>query len=120
MENLISTIQKELDSNSLYLNHCNSEIQLLRSINGICCDGNDLTPILKLKPVESLKRILSELRTKKEEQAQRKSKEFEILTDQIAQKVEFNPDFEKANLQLLSDFNARLSGKDLEDKNDRI
>ena len=82
MENLVSTIQKEVNSNSLYLNHCNKGIQLLRSLNGFCCEGDDLSPALKLMPLNSLKSILNELLTKKEEQAQRTSKEFEILTEQ--------------------------------------
>jgi hypothetical protein len=93
MKNLISTIQKELNSNSLYLNHCNSEIQLLRSLKGLAL-------ILKLKPLNSLKRVLNELLTTKE-------KYFMVKFEKIAAEEEYqelSPDFEKANLQFITTF----------------
>ena len=104
MKNLINTIQKELDSNNLYLNHCNSEIQLLRSLNGIGCEGNDLTPILKLKPIKSLKRILTELLTKKEKH---NITNFLISENEEEQKIEMNENFEKANLQIVESYEGK-------------
>ena len=74
MKNLINTISKELNANNLYLNHCSTEIQLLR----VC---KDLTPILKLKPLNSLKRIVNELLATKQEQATKMSKEFEVQAE---------------------------------------
>ena len=74
MKNLINTISKELKANNLYLNHCSAEIQLLR----VC---KDLTPILKLKPLNSLKRIVNELLATKQEQATKMSKEFEVQAE---------------------------------------
>lgn len=101
MKNLINTINKELKGNNLYLNHCSTEIQILRSLN-------DITPILKLKPLDSLKSILNELLITKKEQVERMSQEFEILTEQEEKRAsEFNQDFEKANNQIIEKYESK-------------
>lgn len=74
MKNLINTICKELKANNLYLNHCSAEIQLLR----VC---KDLPSILNLKPLNSLKTIVNELLSTKQEQANKMSREFEIQAE---------------------------------------
>ena len=103
-KNLINTINKELNNyNSLYLNHCSAEIQILRAFN----NWNDITPILNLKPLNSLKSILNELLATKQEQADKMSNDFELLIEQEQQRTEINPNFEKANSQIIEKYESK-------------
>ena len=110
MKNLINTICKELKANNLYLNHCSAEIQLLR----VC---KDLPSILNLKPLNSLKTIVNELLSTKQEQANKMSREFEIqaeIQDHIEteiQKIMF--DFEK----IMFDFESSNEYRKANDNN---
>jgi len=78
---IMDTIQKELDNNQLYLNFCNSEVQVLRALNGINCDGNDITPFLKVKSLQELTNILTHLLDTKAENVRTISREFEIQAE---------------------------------------
>ena len=102
---LSNTIQKELENNNLYLNFCSSQIQILRSYSY----SYDLGLVLNLKSLDSLKSILNELLAKKEKHALKISQDFEILTEQENQKTELNSDFEKANLQIIDNFQASFN-----------
>lgn len=102
---LSNTIKKELENNNLYLNFCSSQIQILRGYSY----SYDLGLVLNLKSLDSLKSILNELLTKKEKHALKISQDFEILTEQENQKTELNSDFEKANLQIIDNFQASFN-----------
>ena len=102
---LSNTIQKELENNNLYLNFCSSKIQILRSYSY----SYDLGLVLNSKSLDSLKSILNELLTKKEKHALKISQDFEILTEQENQKTELNTDFEKANLQIIDNFQSSFN-----------
>jgi len=84
---IMDTIQKELDNNQLYLNFCNSEIQVLRALNGINCEfsgtrvKNDITPFLKVKSLQELTNILTHLLDTKAENVRTISREFEIQAE---------------------------------------
>ena len=102
---LSNTIQKELENNNLYLNFCSSKIQILRSYSY----SYDLGLVLNSKSLDSLKSILNELLAKKEKHALKISQDFEILTEQENQKTELNTDFEKANLQIIDNFQSSFN-----------